>query len=469
MKQIVKLGTSPSTMGGISSTLPAISIRNHFKYPIRAVVRENHLAAMRARTLHAREHAAQEQFDRIADRFLHRSLSRAAATIPAYRPFAERIPTSSLKRFIQDNFPVIDKNVLLTRRSEYYPRNGVALPWWSVGKTSGTSGTPLDVFRDLGSTIWEHAFHLQHWNWAGTHPGDRQVVLRGDMVVPPDRETPPFWHHDIPGRQLIVSTRHLSPRHIHAIVDAIDGFGASQLRAYPSAAFELARLVEEHQLNVGFRSIITGSEILYPLQREVIERVFGGRVFDFYGMAERVAFGIECEHGRMHIHPEYSFVEITDAEGRPTSGEGFIVGTTYLNMAMPLIRYRLDDTARWNPSPCPCGRTYPSVDKIVGRIGDLVFDLDGKPISPGIITFAFKGISNIVRSQVAQVSRTEWEVRIVPGHDYSEEDGRHLLKNFDALVSTRLNVKLKLVSAIPNLPSGKYKWVSQECGETRRR
>lgn len=437
-------------------------MNNYLKYKFRKLLRENHLATLRSKSLVARERGFSREIDQITNLLLYRSITRATVVIPAYKATAGKVPVSSIKQFVRDNFPILDKTSLLSRREEFYPRKGVALPWWSIGKTSGTSGTPLDIFRDFNSAIWEHAFHLQHWKWASLRRGDRQVVLRGDLVVPPDKKSPPFWHHDNFGRQLIVSTRHLGGAHIRVIADAIKAFGATQLRAYPSAAHELARLVEEHQLNLNFRSIITGSEILYPTHREFIERILGGRVYDFYGMAERVAFGSECEYGRMHIHPEYSFVEIVDSNGNPTDGEGFIVGTTFLNLTMPLVRYRLNDSARWNHSPCPCGRTYPTVDYIIGKVEDTLFDLDGKPVSPSIITFAFKGVGHIAKSQVAQLTPTEWVVRIVPGPSYSDADGRQLLANFKHLVSDRLNVSLCLKQSLDAMPSGKYKWVSQE-------
>ena len=207
---------------------------------------------------------------------------------------------------------------------------------------------------------------------------------------------------------------------------------------------------------------ITGSEVLYPLQRDLISRAFGARVFDFYGMAERVAFAAECEHGRMHVHPSYSLVEIVDEYGAPTDGEGSVVGTTFHNLAMPLIRYRLNDSARWGREPCPCGRTHPTIEALSGKVEERVYDLDGNLVSPSVITFAFKGVANIERSQVAQVANDKWQVRIVPGRDFNEADGEALLANFRKLVSNRLNVQFTLVNTIPDLPSGKFRWVSQE-------
>jgi phenylacetate-CoA ligase len=389
-------------------------------------------------------------------------LARAADIIPAYRILRGHIPDSDVHLFLQDQVPVVTRDDLRTQRDYYYPNHGRARPWWSIGQTSGTTGAPLDVFRSYDSIRWEHAFHLQHWSWAGLKKGERQVVLRGDLIVPAGRFSPPFWFHDYLGKQLFVSTRHLSIKNAASIAHAIRGFGAVQLRAYPSAAYELARLCSELGLDLRFRSIVTSSEMLYPVQREFIERVLGGKVFDFYGQAERVAFAAECVHGRLHVNPEYSFVEILNENGSPTEGNGFVVGTTLRNLVMPLIRYRLSDSARWNREPCPCGRKYAVLEGISGKIEDRLLDIDGNPVSPSIVTFALKGLSNIIRAQVAQVDRDQWVVRIVPAASYSSYDGFALLENFGKLVSKRLNVRIELRHDIPNLQSGKFKWISQE-------
>jgi phenylacetate-coenzyme A ligase PaaK-like adenylate-forming protein len=46
---------------------------------------------------------------------------------------------------------------------------------------------------------------------------------------------------------------------------------------------------------------------------------------------------------------------------------GEVVFTTLSRRAMPLIRYRTGDMARFIPEACPCGSILPRLDKIRGR------------------------------------------------------------------------------------------------------
>lgn len=384
----------------------------------------------------------------------------AARGVPAYARYAAKPARDT--HLALASFPIIDKRELLERGKEFFPGGKPPHFGFNVAATSGTTGTPLDVYRSLGSMLREEAFHLQHWHWAGWRRGDPQAVLRGDTVTPIAQRYPPFWFWDALGGQLVLSTRHLDESSASLFANEILRRGVTQLRAYPSAACELATFCEQAGVRLRLKSVITGSEMLYGFQRERIESAFRTRVFDFYSMAERVAYAAECEHGRLHVNPEYGVLEIVDEDGVPTDGIGTIVGTSLHNRTFPLIRYRTNDTARWQPDPCPCGRTYPVIDRIGGRLGDRLFDLDGRPVNCTLIGFAFDGVRNIRKAQVAQVSADQWLIRIVPGDAYTAEDGARVLQKLAAEVSPRVAARIELVDRIAPLPNGKFKWVSQE-------
>lgn len=430
------------------------------KYACRHVLKRNPWVLARCADLMSREsvdpsiHSARQEV-------LLGRIFRAARRIPAYARAARAAPTGSLRGYLSDGFPIIDKSSLLRSRADFFP-GGKPPRLTTTAATSGTTGTPLNVYRSFGSILWEEAFHLQHWHWAGWKPGQRQSVMRGDIVVPVDRRKPPYWFHDAVGGQLVLSTRHVDKQTAPLIADELRRSGATQLRAYPSAAFELATHLEDAGTPIRFSSIITGSETLYEFQRRRIEAVFQCKVFDFYSMAERVAYAAECEHGRMHVNPEYGVLEIVDENGQPTDDEGTIVGTSLHNNVVPLIRYRMNDTAQWSHERCPCGRTYPVIEKIGGRLADQLYDLDGRSVNSTVIGFAFDGMRHIEKAQVAQTTADRWSIRIVPGAEYAAEDGQRVLDKLAAQVSARVFAQIELVEHLPALPNGKYKWVVQE-------
>ena len=168
----------------------------------------------------------------------------------------------------------------------------------------------------------------------------------------------------------------------------------------------------------------------------------------------------------LHINSDYSYVEILDENNEPTDEEGFIVGTTLHNYAMPLIRYKLSDRTRWKKGICKCGSNYPMIEPISGKFEDVIYDKDGEAVSPSLITFAFKGVSNIEKSQVVQNSIDLWVIRIVPGEDYKQSDGEKIIDNLKELVSKNINVEILLVKDIPKTKAGKYRWILNETPKT---
>ncbi len=429
---------------------------------LRHITRRSGLARARAEALLQRERSGRECLRERQAVLLRESVMAARRVLPHYRSLP--VPPQGLALFswLTEHCEVVSKAQLVQMRSAFYPNGGQRRPWWPLGKTSGTSGSPLEVFRSLNSVIWEEAFNLQFWAWAGYRLGDPQAVLRGDQVTPAQQKAPPYWLWDAFGKQLFLSTRHLSTTTAGDLAAAVRQAGAQILRAYPSSGYEFARLCELHGIALPLRAVVTGSEPLYPVQREQLERSFACKVFDFYGMAERVAYAAQCEHGHYHLNPEYSFVEILDEQGRATEGFGNVVGTTFHNLVMPLLRYRISDRARWLPGDCPCGRSYPRIELSSGKVEDQLFDREGNAVSASVITFAFKGLANIRKSQVAQVGLGEWEVRVVPEPGFSSADSQALLDNIGTYVSEKLLVRVRLVDDIALMPSGKFKWVAQE-------
>ncbi|MFO7497620.1 MAG: hypothetical protein R6X05_18515 [Desulfobacterales bacterium] len=81
--------------------------------------------------------------------------------------------------------------------------------------------------------------------------------------------------------------------------------------------------------------------------------------------------GVACEaRDGCHLREADIFVEVVDPEtglGVPDGVAGEVVFTTLAISAMPLIRYRTDDLARFLPEPCPCGSRLRRLGKIAGR------------------------------------------------------------------------------------------------------
>jgi phenylacetate-CoA ligase len=443
-------------------------MRNELKYGLRHLVRDTLQSERRIQTLLAHERVPHEQLDAVTDQLLMDTLRAAVRRIPRYRDIPIDFDTDGARQALA-KFPIIDRRDLVERPSDHYPKGQAPRPWTIVGRTSGTSGTPLQIFRSLPSVLWENAAVERHFRWSGYRPGLRRASLRGDLVVPIDRNAPPYWFLNRYNNQLILSSRHLREGCVDDIIGMLSRFEPFMLEAYPSTAYELALRLEQRGASLRIPYVFTGSEPLYPHQRELIETRLTTHVMDHYGMAERIAYVTECEQGSLHVNTDYSYVEIVDEDGNPTSGEGYVVGTTFNNAVMPLVRYRMSDRTRWRREACSCGRTYPLIEPVTGKYEDTLFGSRGQPISPSVVTFAFKSLRGIKYSQVAQTDAGTWEIRVVPEMTFNESERNRLIENVRHLVDPGIHVVVREVAEIARTSAHKYRWIVNESRSAGRR
>lgn len=312
---------------------------------------------------------------------LRRTLEHASCTVPYYAkyPRVEIRSLADLRRL-----PVLTRDDALANQENLLSQNVSPREFIRAG-TTGTTGASLKVAytEQLARENW--AFLLRQWAWAGLSPRQPRITFQGARVVPAERREPPYWTYNLPERQILASIFHLSESTAHIYLGFLQRHRGKIIEGFPSVLGILADFALARGLQIPMRAVFTSGEPLYSTNRSKIEEVFGARVFDSYGMTEYCGLIQECEAGRMHLAPEYGFLEILNDAGDPVAPgeEGHFVWTGFLNRAMPLIRYRIGDRGRWEDAgPCPCGRAFPQVVPTITRESDLLRCPDGRIFSP---------------------------------------------------------------------------------------
>lgn len=101
------------------------------------------------------------------------------------------------------------------------------------------------------------------------------------------------------------------------------------------------------------------------------------KVFNHYGMTEMgYGGGVECEClNGYHLRENDLYFEIIDPITKNPVKDGTygeVVFTTLNRQAMPLIRYKTGDKARFISKPCGCGTFLRTMEKVLGRIENKV-------------------------------------------------------------------------------------------------
>ena len=389
-----------------------------------------------------------------------RSLLRVAAReVPYYRErFAALgvdVETLALPEALSQ-LPLVDKAEVRSAGKKLISERRRA-PLFSGG-TSGTTGAPLTLWQDLAALNRENAFLWRQLAWAGLRRGERRAWMRGDLIVPASERAPPYWRLNRAENMLMLSSYHLSDAAAPAYLDALGDFDPVVIQAYPSSIGFLAGWMLSRDLRYGggsLRGIVTSSETLSGERRDEIERAFGCRVFDWYGQFERVAAIGTCERGRHHLLADYSYVEMLPAGG----GLFELVGTGFNNHSMPLVRYRCGDLVRPAPAGarCECGRSFPLIDEVVGRMDDAVRLADGRSI--GRLDHIFKGVEGILEAQIRQDRLDAITILLVPAPGYGERTVDRLLGNARERLGERTAIEVRAVDSIPRTKNGKFRGV----------
>lgn len=130
---------------------------------------------------------------------------------------------------------------------------------------------------------------------------------------------------------------------------------------------------------------------------------------------------MECEaFAGYHLREADLYFEIIDPDSgiqQPVGIPGEVVFTTSTRTGMPLIRYRTGDVSRFLPGPCPCGTVLKSMDKVRGRLSEMVRLRTGDRL--GIqdldeVLFPFPEIVNYSATLVPQDETDRLRIEIYP-------------------------------------------------------
>lgn len=326
--------------------------------------------------------------------------------------------------------------------------------------TGGSTGVPVGFYLQRGvSRPKEQAFLEAQWSRAGWFPGARLAVIRGHVTS--DRAAGRIVSYDATRDWLMLSSYHLTEERLPEYLRAMEEFRPDLLHAYPSAALQLAEFIERsgRPWTLPLKGLLAGSERLNLPQKRLLERVFKCRVFRWYGHSERAVLAAEGRQSELfYFWPTYGFVEFG-----PADEEGFceVIGTSFHNLAMPLIRYRTGDYVRL-ADPRRDGALefpWPAVAEIAGREQEFLVSGSGRRISLTAFNMHDSVFDGLYAVQFFQERAGAAEFRFVPGPSF--DPGR--LVTIEAGIRRKLGddfeLTLREVAETERTSRGKHKWL----------
>lgn len=389
---------------------------------------------------------------------------RAAAECPYYqRRFLEHgvdpLQFEDLSELVK--YPLLSKEDLIFHR-EAMLNQRIAASSRLYMSTGGSSGVPVGFYLHKGvSRAKEQAYLEAQWRRRGYQPGDPTAVIRGAVTSRVSDGS--VCYYDASRNWLVLSSYHLNRERFPEYLRALNRFKPKHLHAYPSAALALAREMLERnaKLEFQFASILCGSEKLSPESQTFLETHFDAPVFHWYGHSERVVLASQGRRSNhLYFWPGYGYVEF----GPPNeTSHREIIGTSFHNDVMPLIRYRTGDYVKM-PDELEGELPMTEVGEVVGREYEFLLSDQHRRVSLTAINMHDDLFEGLLAVQFFQASPGLVEFRFRPGLGWKPRRLDTIREGLKAKLGEDFEIKLVEVKEVQKTAAGKHCWLLSQLG-----
>lgn len=291
--------------------------------------------------------------------------------------------------------------------------------------TGGSTGVPLAYFSGPQERGWRLSGQEHFMERLGVPRWVSSAFLWGHHIDAQERTR---WRERL--REALTSQSwydcfRLSPELLLRYHAKLEEEQPTCLVAYASALDALARVLLANGLTARYplRRIVTGAEKLWPQQRARVEQAFASPVHERYGSREIGLIGMQLDpRHTLALDVDWSNVLIESADG---SDESEILVTKLQADAMPMLRYRIGDVARF-PSGHDASTSALRLEQVLGRSVDRLHVPDGRWLDGHGAVHLMKDFP-LREFQIRQDTDYSVEVRIVPSEAYESQHGARIV------------------------------------------
>jgi phenylacetate-CoA ligase len=288
-----------------------------------------------------------------------------------------------------DDLPPLTKEMIVKRYDDFFSTGDKRKLFLKT--TGGSTGVPFAYYTTSLAQSYMWAGLILSWEVAGYRPGNKVAFLAGSSLFKSG------WKHKLYYKLMNIDLLHASPLNdevMQQYAEKIKKNKVTVLYGYSYAIntmSEYLNRVKRHTFP-DLKGVVCTAELLTNSARQKIERAFGVQVFDQYGCNEGGISAFECEHKKMHL--------INTRAAYETDDNGTLLSTDLVNDGFIMMKYNTTDIVEFSDEPCTCKRNFPVIKKMIGRLNDVVVDMDNKVLHASFFGIALSKDSSIHQYQV---------------------------------------------------------------------
>lgn len=330
------------------------------------------------KTLRSQQYFSRQELKAIQQEKLNRLMHLAKTTVPFYK-----------NADCYETLPILTKDEVRSHPQLFLSSSNKERLIKKA--TGGSTGAPFDYFVTRQSFSWMWAGLLLSWETAGYKRGDKVAFLAGSSLYKTS------WKHRLFYNLLNIDVMPASPLNdevMERYAEQLIQSKATILYGYAYALNTMACYLNKKtgKLFPHLKGIVSTAELLSNSARVNIEKAFGVKVFNQYGCNEAGVSAYECRHHRLHLISTRSYFE--------TDEKGALISTDLSNDGFVMMKYNTTDIVEISDEPCTCGRNFPVINKLVGRLNDVLVDMEGQVLHASFFGMALSKDTCIQQYQV---------------------------------------------------------------------
>lgn len=190
-----------------------------------------------------------------------------------------------LEKIQEEKLPILTKKIIKENYEAFTPKN-IKTQKYLIKTTGGSTGDPLKYRISKDDWLLSNVLLYFCWGFAGYELGDKMFTIGGSSLFPTTNSIVMQRMTDFVLNSRNYSSFDLTMEMLKKIFFDMNKHKPKLIRGYASSVFLLAKFIENENLKMNYspKGVFTTAEVLLPYQREVIEKVFGCKVFDQYGL-----------------------------------------------------------------------------------------------------------------------------------------------------------------------------------------